>query len=71
MKNVFLDKDYAALMKIGEIMRTRGGHLKYVLVNCYDGKFVSSCLRSVFVTTVPTLAIVYPYTHACTCVQSS
>jgi len=57
---VFLDEDYAALMEIGEIMGTHGGHLKYVLVSCRDGKFVSRFSRDVFVTAVPIpCAIVY------------
>lgn len=63
---MFLDKDYAALMEIGEIMRTRGGHLKYVLVSCRDGKFVSRCFRGVSVAAVPIPRRV-SYVRACVC----
>lgn len=62
---MFLDKDYAALMEIGEIIRTRRRCLKYALVSCRDGKFVSHYSRGVFVTAVSVRDHIYAHTCAC------
>ena len=50
-------------MEIGEIMRTHREHLKYALLSCRDGKFVSRCSRNVFVTVVP--AHIDMHVHVC------